>query len=101
MPSVVGIPEDEARATLEGAGFKVKVVTRNSDVPVGNVIDQSPAPGTKLQPGTTVTLIVSSGPAVQQNPDDGLPTEPPMDDLPTDDGEDDGAGIDLNGDPFG
>jgi len=101
VPSVVGIPEDEARATLEGAGFKVKVVTRNSDVPVGNVIDQSPAPGTKLQPGTTVTLIVSSGPAVQQNPDDGLPTEPPMDDLPTDDGEDDGAGIDLNGDPFG
>ena len=38
---------------------------------------------------------------MQQNPDDGLPTEPPMDDLPTDDGEDDGAGIDLNGDPFG
>jgi len=101
VPSVVGIPEDEARATLEGAGFKVKVVTRNSDVPVGNVIDQTPAPGTKLQPGTTVTLIVSSGPAVQQNPDDGLPTEPPMDDLPTDDGEDDGGGIDLNGDPFG
>ncbi|GAA0397342.1 Stk1 family PASTA domain-containing Ser/Thr kinase [Microbispora corallina] len=101
VPSVVGLTLADAKSTLTGAGFKVKSVEQPSDsVPQGNVIDQAPEPGAKLQQGTTITLTVSSGPS--QQPTD-LPTDQPTDQTPTDQPTDDG-GVDLGGDgdnPFG
>ncbi|ETK34931.1 Stk1 family PASTA domain-containing Ser/Thr kinase [Microbispora sp. ATCC PTA-5024] len=102
VPSVVGLTLADAKSTLTGAGFKVKTVEQPSDsVPQGNVIDQAPEPGAKLQQGTTITLTVSSGPS--QQPTD-LPTDQPTDQTPTDQPTDDGGGVDLGGDgdnPFG
>ena len=81
LPSVLGLTVDDAKQTLEGAGFKVKTTPQASDtVPEGNVIDQAPQPGAKLNPGTTITLTVSSGPSQEQTP-----TQPPTQDYPTDD----------------
>jgi serine/threonine-protein kinase len=62
IPNVVGQPEAQARATLTGAGFKVKTQAVASDtVPTGQVVSQTPVQATKLHHGDTVTLGVSSG----------------------------------------
>ncbi|RGA06765.1 Stk1 family PASTA domain-containing Ser/Thr kinase [Microbispora triticiradicis] len=101
VPSVVGLTLADAKKAIEGAGFRVKTTERPSDVVApGNVIDQSPQPGAKLNPGTTITLTVSSGPEQQTEE----PTQPPVDDIPTADPTDDGGGVDLGDggdDPFG
>ncbi|MFF3670920.1 Stk1 family PASTA domain-containing Ser/Thr kinase [Microtetraspora malaysiensis] len=104
VPSVLGLTLKDARATLEGAGFIVRVAKQSSDVvPSGNVIAQTPDAGARLQSGTTITLTVSTGPNQQQPQPNDTPsdqvTEPPTDDG----GMDDGGGIDLpDGDnPFG
>ncbi|WP_182897848.1 Stk1 family PASTA domain-containing Ser/Thr kinase [Microbispora sp. H10830] len=90
VPSVVGLTLEDATQTLKGAGFKVKTSEQPSDVvPQGNVIDQSPQSGAKLNPGTTITLTVSSGPSQQQQPT-GEPTDTPTDG--TGDGGGDGTG---------
>jgi serine/threonine-protein kinase len=61
-PNVLGQPEAQARATLTGAGFKVKTQPVASDtVQTGQVVSQTPVQGTKLHHGDTVTLGVSSG----------------------------------------
>ncbi len=64
VPGVVGVPFDQARATLEAAGF---VVQRNDvpddEAPVGQVLRQAPAEGVEVAPGSVVRLDVSSGPA--------------------------------------
>jgi Serine/threonine protein kinase len=96
LPNVVGQTLEDAKATLEGADYKVRVQEQPSaTVPAGNVISQSPQGGTKLPPGRTVTLVVSTGP-----PQD-LPNQQPNDD-PSDGGfgggGDGGAG-DPGGDP--
>ncbi|WP_204018638.1 Stk1 family PASTA domain-containing Ser/Thr kinase [Sphaerimonospora thailandensis] len=106
VPSVLGLTVDDAKSQLEGAGFKIKIVERPSDqVAKGNVIDQSPAPGTKTQPGITITLTVSSGPPPQQQPtqqpSDGFPTDDPATDDSGDTGDGGDGGIDLDENPFG
>jgi len=91
LPNVVGQTLEDARATLEGANFKVKVQEQPSNtVPQGNVISMSPPANTRLAPGRTVTLVVSSGP--QQNVPDNGPSN--------DSGNDGGFGGD-SGDPGG
>ncbi len=94
---MLGLTADDAKSQLEGAGFKVKTVERASnEVAKGNVIDQSPTPGSKVQPGTTITLTVSTGPEQQQTPNDQ-----PSDWFPTDDpGNGGDPGGDM-GDPGG
>ncbi|GAB3148399.1 Stk1 family PASTA domain-containing Ser/Thr kinase [Microbispora hainanensis] len=94
VPPVLGLTLEDATKTLKGAGFKVKSQQRPSDtVPQGSVIDQSPQPGTKLNPGTTITLTVSTGPS-QEMPTDNPNTDPPTDD--TGDGGDTGDTGDPN-----
>jgi serine/threonine protein kinase len=74
MPSLVGRTQDDAQAALTQAKLRVKVVPRNGNVPVGQVLDASPAPGTRLQAGTVVTIVVASGnvpvPDVRNKPQD-------------------------------
>jgi eukaryotic-like serine/threonine-protein kinase len=62
VPSVVGLPRNEAEQQLKDAGFKTKVAQEFSDsVPKGKVISTTPAVGTLIERGTTVTLTVSKG----------------------------------------
>ncbi|MCX8007792.1 MAG: PBP1A family penicillin-binding protein [Coriobacteriia bacterium] len=63
VPSVVGMTESAAKKALEDAKFVVKIAyAYSSTVPSGTVISQSPAAGSKLAPGETVTIVVSKGP---------------------------------------
>ncbi|MCZ7527896.1 MAG: PASTA domain-containing protein [Acidimicrobiia bacterium] len=62
VPGVVGLTIDEARSTLEEAGFEVdEERVANEDVPEDEVFDQEPPEGTKLRKGQPVTLKVSAG----------------------------------------
>jgi serine/threonine-protein kinase len=78
VPSVEGKTESQARDELQAAGFLQRV--NYQDVPsgsaqVGKVISQSPAPGTELRKGETVSLIV--GRAVTPPPTTTTTTLPP------------------------
>jgi serine/threonine-protein kinase len=56
---VVGEDRDGARAALQDAGFEVRVREEPSAEEEGTVISQSPAPGTRLTEGSTVTITVA------------------------------------------
>ena len=69
VPNVVGLSEADAKTTLEGAGFKVTTTkAANADVPAGDVVSQSPAAGTVVAAGSTVTISVSTGPPPAPKP---------------------------------
>jgi beta-lactam-binding protein with PASTA domain len=62
VPKVTGQSQSRATTTLQSAGFVVVVdQLPSSSVPSGVVSDQTPAGGVLAQPGTTVTIVVSSG----------------------------------------
>ncbi len=62
VPSVFQLEEAVAVRTLESAGFPVITVREaNAEIPAGRVFDQQPRAGTKLAPGSTITLTVSAG----------------------------------------
>ena len=61
VPSVEGLPRDEAVSRLEAAGFRTDVRTRASgEEEAGNVMDQSPPGGGRAPEGSTVTLTVGA-----------------------------------------
>ena len=63
VPDVVGLTSADAQKALQGAGLKVVLAQSSSDtVPKGAVIAQLPAAGDSVAPGTTVGLVVSTGP---------------------------------------
>jgi serine/threonine-protein kinase len=63
VPNVVGDPRDEAERKLREANLEIGLVAdRADDAEKGTVLEQSPAAGEKVDPGTPVNLIVSSGP---------------------------------------
>ncbi|NUP61188.1 MAG: Stk1 family PASTA domain-containing Ser/Thr kinase [Nonomuraea sp.] len=90
LPDVTGYTQADATSTLKGAGFKVKVSPQPSDQAEGTVIQQNPPAGQKLQPGTTITIVVSTGPddtappPTSDQPSD-QPSDEPTDDFPPDD----------------
>lgn len=62
VPNVVGLPETDAKDTLQAAGFEVQSTKAEStDVPAGDVIKQSPAAGVVTAAGSVVTITVSKG----------------------------------------
>lgn len=62
VPDLSKRTEDEAKATLKKLRLGVNVQTGTSDdVPEGQVYDQSPAAGTKVDVHTQVTINISSG----------------------------------------
>lgn len=69
VPSVIGMTQEDAEATLEEAGFAVAVNTEPSDEEAGVVIAQDPEGGTEYEQGATVTILVSEGPEEQPMPD--------------------------------
>ena len=62
VPEVRGKPEGEAANLLGQSGFKTRTSTEQSTtVDAGLVIRTEPDPGTRLDKGETVTLVVSNG----------------------------------------
>ena len=62
VPDLSKKTEDEAKAALKELRLGVNVQTGTSDdVPEGQVYDQSPAAGTKVDVHTQVTIYISSG----------------------------------------
>jgi eukaryotic-like serine/threonine-protein kinase len=69
VPSVTGQPLDDARAAIRQAGLEPRVSEQPSgEVAAGLVVSQDPAGG-RAKRGSTVGLVVSSGPGVVAVPD--------------------------------
>lgn len=69
--AVIGHDADKVRDELEAEGFDVETLTQDSEAPEETVLDTDPEPGSALEPGQTVTLIVSSGEDDDDDDDDG------------------------------
>lgn len=59
VPDVVGKAKVEAIAAIENAGYVAETADVESEKPQNTVIEQDPAPGTKLDPGAKVTLKIA------------------------------------------
>jgi eukaryotic-like serine/threonine-protein kinase len=62
VPDVLNQSETSARGELEGAGFVVNAETEESELEEGTVIEQDPGPGSRVEEGSQVTIVVSRGP---------------------------------------
>jgi len=69
VPSVVGLPYDQAASELQSAGFNVSRIDQDSDQAAGIVTEQTPSGGSEGSKGSTVTLTVSKGPSTSAVPD--------------------------------
>lgn len=61
VPNVVGYTEAGAKSAIESAGLVFKKTTQASSEAAGTVISMSPNAGASVKPGSTVTVVVSSG----------------------------------------
>ena len=70
VPNVTGQSETTARAAIESAGLIVGDTSYqcNNTIAAGTVLEQSPNAGTRLDLGSTVDLVVSSGPCLVEVP---------------------------------
>ena len=70
VPDVTGLPAAEGQAAIEAAGLVAATEDQPSDeVEAGLVVETSPAAETEVEPGSTVTMIVSTGPSTIPVPD--------------------------------
>ena len=70
VPSLAGLPREQAEAQLREAGFEARVEQSFSDtVPNGRVIGTTPPGGTTIERGSTVVLDVSRGREQVEVPD--------------------------------
>lgn len=75
VPDLYGMDREEAEGELvdDGLGVGRVETLASADVPVGQVIAQSPVAGQQLRPGATVDLVLSAGPPeLRVPPVDGL-----------------------------
>jgi beta-lactam-binding protein with PASTA domain len=65
VPNVVNMTEAAATTAISFAGLAIGKITQetNASVPAGSVISQNPAAGTNVVAGSSVSLVVSKGPA--------------------------------------
>ncbi len=69
IPDVAGLSRDDAELELEQAGFEVSIERQPSDeYPGGRAIGTEPPAGDEAPAGSTVTLLISSGPATVKVP---------------------------------
>jgi serine/threonine protein kinase len=61
VPVLTGSRRAVAVERIRGRGLVPEVAEEESNSPVGEVIGQSPNAGTELEPGSTVSLVVSAG----------------------------------------
>ena len=70
VPSLAGLPREQAEAQLREAGFEPRVERSFSDtVPNGRVVGTTPPGGTTIERGSTVVLDVSRGREQVEVPD--------------------------------
>ena len=70
IPSdLIGKSESDATSELQGLGFNVSTQPQDSTKPQGTVVDTNPKPGSSVQRGSQVTLLVSKGPQTAFVPD--------------------------------
>jgi eukaryotic-like serine/threonine-protein kinase len=63
VPNVIGLDQVAAASQLAGKGFQVNTTQEpNDSVGAGKVIRTDPPANTMTDPGSTVTIVVSSGP---------------------------------------
>lgn len=68
LPDVRKLPQDQAVARLQEAGFIIGEIQKiNHDSPVGVVIAQSPSAPVSVPSGRNINLLVSLGPAAVSN----------------------------------
>ncbi|MBN0040675.1 D-alanyl-D-alanine carboxypeptidase family protein [Cellulosimicrobium cellulans] len=80
---LVGTARAQAEAALTKAGLKVSVTTQEDAAAAGTVIAVNPGSGTEVAPGSTVTIVVSSGPAVVEPEPEPTPDPEPTNPEPT------------------
>ena len=85
VPSVVGRTQAQATELIEAAGFQTSVVTDPTRGEKGKVLNQSPEGGTRLDKGSTITIVVSDfvKPTPTPTPTPTLPTVPTPTPTPT------------------
>lgn len=74
LPSLIGRTEKAAVSYLEQAGLNPRLRYEANEKPAGTVIAQFPEPGSFVQPGQSVDLVISSGPgegAAEESGGDG------------------------------
>jgi beta-lactam-binding protein with PASTA domain len=70
VPGVVRLPEGDAVQRLDEEDFEAQILRRRSDeAQQGIVFSQRPVAGRELEEGSTVTILVSKGPATTEVPD--------------------------------
>jgi eukaryotic-like serine/threonine-protein kinase len=61
VPVLVGVQREVAVQRLSARGLAASASEEESASPKGQVIRQSPSAGTQVEPGSTVTIVVSKG----------------------------------------
>ena len=70
VPDVAGLPAADGQAAIEAVGLVAATEEQPStDVEAGLVVETSPGAGIEVDPGSTVTMIVSTGPSTIPVPD--------------------------------
>ena len=66
IPYVVDLESDRAIYVIEESGFVIgqKIEVNDDNIPIGFVISQNPMAGKKMGPGSSVDLVISSGPSL-------------------------------------
>jgi len=83
VPDLRGMTLERATQDAEAAGFIVSTATavvESAVCPAGAVLTQEPLPGTEVQPGSTIALVIAEAPAVVQPPAGGSSGGTPPDD---------------------
>jgi beta-lactam-binding protein with PASTA domain len=62
VPAVTGLQQERAEAEVRDAGLEPETTRQASTRPLGVVIEQSPDAGDKVDEGSSVRLVVSTGP---------------------------------------
>ena len=69
VPAVTGMRQEAAETAVRDAGLEPETTRQESSKPAGLVLGQNPDAGAKVDEGSTVRLVVSTGPPRETVPD--------------------------------
>ncbi len=75
VPDLAGLTEAQAAAMLGHIALSVGTVTEQCGGPAGQISSQIPTPGSRVDPCSTVNVVVYSGPCPEGEPVEGEPVE--------------------------
>jgi serine/threonine protein kinase len=80
VPNVINLPKEEASRKIRAAGLNEGEVTQeySDTIPAGNIVKQTPAPGTRVMRDQPVNLVFSLGPKPEPLPDVTYDGPPPQ-----------------------